>query len=148
MMDISFINIKSFCFNLHFFIEIDPALVYRFTNAARVGDVIKIVEMLHDRMPVDSVDEFGFMALMRAAIYNRTDVIRALLQRGADVNRQSDVDGSTAIHMAAFNNSIDVIRILMQHEAAAKVENNYGRTPVGLARMWNYEEAVRIMKQY
>ena len=99
-------------------------------------------------MPVDSVDEFGFMALTRAAAYKRTGVIRVLLQRGADVNRQSDVDGSTAIHRAAFNNSIDVIRILMQHKAAAKVEDNHGRTPAGLARIWNYEEAVRIMKQY
>lgn len=104
--------------------------------------------MLNARMPVDSVDEFGFTALMRAAIYNRTDVIRVLLQRGADVNRRSVIDGSTAIHRAALNNSTDVIRILMQHGATAKVQDNHGRTPVGLARIWNYEEAVRIMKQY
>ena len=44
---------------------------------------------------------------------NRTDVIRLLLQNGANVNKQ-DRDGDTLVHCAAMYNSTEAIAVLVE----------------------------------
>ena len=75
-------------------IEIDPQLIRSFTIAARDGDVTKVVDMLESGMPVGIGDKYDYTALMGAALNNRTDVVRCLLEKGANVNKQ-DRDGRT-----------------------------------------------------
>ena len=70
------------------FIENDPELALSFMTAARKGDVSKVAEMVEAGMPVDITDEVGWTALITAAINNRTDVVRCLLDKGANVNKQ------------------------------------------------------------
>ena len=65
-------------------------------------------------MLIDSIGEFGWTALQRAAMSNQTDVIHELLRRDANVNRKCDCLGLTAIHLSAPNNKTDVIRLLLQ----------------------------------
>lgn len=143
----SFANIKPLRFNPHSFIEIDEAIVDRFIDAARRGDVSLLSDMLHDGVPVDGTYGYGHKALREAAINNRADVARVLLQEGADVNKLSR-GGETVLHIASRNNSTNVIRELMQHGASAIVKNNFGKTPMDIARVWNREEAISIMEQY
>ena len=51
-------------------------------DAAKNGDVSKVVDMVVAGMPVDIDDGNGWTALRRAVISNQTDVVRYLLNNG------------------------------------------------------------------
>ena len=129
------------------FIEIDRELVDRFTQAARNGDASKVVVMVEGGMPVDIAGGDGRTALAIAACYNQTDVVRCLLDKGANVNKQ-DLLGMTALHWASYNNHTDVMRMLLQHGARKDITDNYGLTPIDRARLWDRKEVVDLMEQY
>ena len=100
-------------------------------------------------MPVDVVDGYGYTALSRAAFNNKTDVVRCLLDKGADVdNKQGRWGGVTALHVASDNNYTDVMRMLLQHGARKDIKDNVGDTPIDRARSWNNKEAVDLLEQY
>lgn len=130
-------------------LEINKQLIRSFTLAAHNGDVSEVVKLLDAGVPVDSVVGVGdHTALRRAAHFNRTDVIRVLLQRGADVNKQSGDDQYTALHVAAIFNKTDAIEVLLKHGASTKIKDGYGRTPIDVARLLNYEAAVRLLERH
>ena len=58
--------------------------------------------------------------------------IRALLERGVDVN-QSQVDGMTALHWAAHLDDLETAKLLVDAKADVKAANRYGVTPLSLA---------------
>ena len=115
------------------------------------GDVSKVVDMVEAGMPVDIDDGDGRTALSRAADYNRTDVVRYLLDNGANVNKQ-DGWGGTALQWASRSNSTDVMRMLLQHGARKDIKDEGGATPIDApiyyARLWNNKEAVDLLEQY
>ena len=99
-------------------------------------------------MPVDIDDGYGWTALGRAAIHNRTDVVRYLLNNGANVNKQ-DILGKAALHWVSVMNYTDVMRILLQHGARKDIKDDDGRTPIDVARWFNSKEAVLVqLEQY
>ena len=98
-------------------------------------------------MPVDIDDGDGWTALITAAFKNRTDVVRYLLNNGADVNKQNSW-GVTALHWASFRNYTDVMRILLKHGARKDIKDKHGRTPIDVARLWNKKEAADLLEQY
>ena len=49
---------------------------------------------------------------------------------------------------AALKNYIDIIKILLHHGADRFIVDEYGRTALGWARLNNYEEAMRLLKNY
>ena len=55
-------------------------------NVPLHGNVSKVVDMVEAGMPVDIVDEYDWTALRRAAFNKRTDVVRYLLEKEANVN--------------------------------------------------------------
>ena len=124
-----------------------PELVRSFTYAARRGDVSKVADMVQAGMPVDIDDEDGWTALFRAACYNRTDVVRYLLNNGANVNKQDSL-GWTVLHHASRMNQTDVMRILLEHGARKDIKDKYGNTPIDLARPCNHKEAIDLLEQY
>ena len=104
--------------------------------------------MVESGMPVDIVDEDGSTALMRAAWHNQTDVVRYLLNNGANVNKQNR-NGWTALHEASLvYNSTNVIKILLQHGARTDIKDVSYDTPIHVARSRNYKEAVDLLQQY
>ena len=123
-------------------IEID-----RFHIAAMKGDVSTGEEALRAGVPVDIVvDGLDRTALMVAALYSRTNVIRLLLQNGADVNRQDGWD-NTAVHWATKQNNPEVVAMFVENGASIHIRNNQGYQPIDLARQNNSVVAVRILQQ-
>ena len=85
--------------------------------------------MVEAGMPVDIYDGEDRNALIRAARNNQTDVVRYLLNNGANVNKQDRL-GNTALHVAFVSNSTDAMRILLQHGARKDIKNNAGCKPM------------------
>ena len=85
--------------------------------------------MVEAGMPVDIYDGEDHNALMKAAYDNQTDVVRYLLNNGANVNKQNS-SGNTALHFAFESNSTDAMRILLQHGARKDIKNDGGYKPM------------------
>ena len=64
---------------------------------------------------------------MKAVTFSKSvDVIKKLLEYGADVNKQ-DNDGDTAL-ICAFNQSYDIIEALLGAGANVNIKNKKGQT--------------------
>ena len=97
-------------------------------------------------MLIDSVGEFGWTELQRAAMTNQTDVIHELLERGANVNKQCDCLVLTALNLTAPNNETDVIRLLLQYSASTNIKDDKGHKPIDCARGRNQKEVVFLLE--
>jgi len=69
-------------------------------EAARVGDTVKVKQLLKQGADVNAKDKDGWTALIEAAAKGHTDTVKALIDAGADVNAK-DKYGETALMNAA-----------------------------------------------
>lgn len=76
----------------------------------------QVAKLLIEHADVNCKTNFNRTPLHSASHYNMTDVVTALLEKGADINAIAD-DGETALHYAATNGSIESVQALMKNGA-------------------------------
>ncbi len=69
----------------------------------------------------------GSTPLISAAVFGKTEIARALIEGGADVNLKNN-EGSTALHSAAFLCRVEIVEMLLANGADKDLLNNYGST--------------------
>lgn len=117
------------------------------TRAAGEGDLNTVRALLEKGV---AVDEKNYMlgneltALHWAAYNGRTDIVRILLEAGADMNFQ-DVVGYTPLHYGAYYNYQGVVSLLLDAGADPDVVSQFG-TPMQVAQKRGHEEIVDILK--
>ena len=152
MLEVSFTQIKLFCFTVLMLIvrvsllEIDSQLVKRFLDATHFNDVHEVIDMLRTVAPIDIQDEHGYTALHLAVFSNHTEVFQVLLRKGADINVQNHYHW-TPLHDAAQEDSTGIMKDLLEHGAKPSIRNNKGQTPLDVALMFNKEEAARLLEK-
>ena len=57
-------------------------------DAVRNGDISKVADMVEEGMAVDIVGGYDITALTEAVISSQTEVVRFLLEKGANVDKQ------------------------------------------------------------
>ena len=70
--------------------------------------------------------------LVEAVKAGDASAVRALVERGADVNLRL-VDGSTALHWAVHHEALEIVDLLLKAGADAAAANRYGAKPLVLA---------------
>ena len=84
---------------------------------------------------VNKRNRFGRTALMFAALYGDARIVKALLDRGADVNVVPDDEtGRPALAAAAMNGHLEVVRLLLDKGAETSIRDREGTTALGWAR--------------
>ncbi|HEC43461.1 MAG TPA: ankyrin repeat domain-containing protein [Bacteroides sp.] len=97
-------------------------------TAALLGDVEAIQEHIEAGTNLNTKEAaVGSSPLITAAVFNRTEVARALIEAGADVNFQNN-EGSSALHSAAFLCRKEIVEMLLEKDADKTLRNNYGST--------------------
>ena len=84
-------------------------------GAARSGDVALLVELLDAGAEIDSTGPYGNSALIVAATQGHDEVVRLLLERGADAEHKEAFYGAGALDMALFNGHPETARILLEN---------------------------------
>ncbi len=69
----------------------------------------------------------GSSPLTTAAMMNRKEIARLLVEAGADLN-QANSDGSTALHTAAFFCRTEIVKLLLENDADKSIRNNSNAT--------------------
>src|SRR5689334_15647523 len=89
-------------------------------RATQSGDVDTVGELLRCGASINHLhNRDGFTPLMRAANQGHTELVRFLLNRGADPN-QTATDGASALFWASFKGYEAVVELLLAAGADAK----------------------------
>jgi hypothetical protein len=95
------------------------------------------------RHEVDSVDKDGGerTALHCAAMFNRVEMIRVLVYRGAEKEHQS-LDGFRPLHLAAALGHAEAVRMLGELGADLEAHTSRGETPLQLSVLNGHDDKV------
>jgi ankyrin repeat protein len=112
-----------------FLLQVCPSLL----EAAKSGDVntAKVLLKCSDSRCSD-YDIHRSTPLTHAAGYGHVDVVRVLLEEGANVNRANGTT-CTALHQAAWNGHLDVCRLLLDWGAKVDAWDKLRISPLHVA---------------
>lgn len=107
--------------------------------AIRQGDLSQIRLLLDQDADINSKDEHGQTAVMRASLWGQTAVVTLLAGRGADLNVTAKFNLS-ALMLAVINRRTAIVQSLLTAGADQKIQGSkgapgfYGKTALDLAR--------------
>ena len=102
-------------------------------KAAGRGNIIKAKELLEVAPELTKhKDNGGYHALHEAALKGHLDIVKLLIDHGAEVNVRAE-NGDTPLHDASENGHLSVVKLLLERGADPKIENADGLTPVDVS---------------
>ena len=121
--------------------------------AAKSGDAAKVAELLAGgaevdcRSPVLNGFDDDHTPLLLAARENHPDVVRMLLDAGADPNAVEPTFGAVPLHKATYNGHADIARLLV---GARNIDLDFpgssnGYTPLHDALWHGWEDCARVL---
>ena len=105
-------------------------------NAAYMGDVEMVREILKTDSDKDVRDSLGGTALHVAVLFNNLEIIKLLLDNGFDIDAVVPSDGYaplrgyTPLHYCVWTNNVDAAAVLLQYKADKNIKAADGMTPV------------------
>ncbi|MBK9362699.1 MAG: ankyrin repeat domain-containing protein [Rubrivivax sp.] len=123
---------------------LDPKGLHGLFLALRGGSM-KVFGVLlqHPDSKVESASAAGETPLMMAALRGHVDAMKALVERGAQVNRP----GWTPLHYAASGPSAAAVQWLVDRGAMVDARAPNGTTPLMLAARYGSEDSVALLLQ-
>ena len=104
----------------------------------------KLIEVFIDAKGVDAIVRDGWTALMHAARDGHTEVVKLLIDNGADLNHKSN-HGDTALMYAARDGHTDVVKFLIDNGVDLNHKNNVGGTALICAAREGRTEVVKLL---
>ncbi len=106
-------------------------------------DANRVFKLLleHPRIDLEAQSANGSTALMMAAFKHNKAAVKAMIAKGAQVNRK----GWTPLHFAAAAGDLDIMNILLEHHAYIDAGSPSGLTPLMLAAREGMEDAVKLL---
>ena len=111
-------------------------------NAVYKNKTKEVVELLNEGADVNK--GIGGGPLVTAAANNNVEIVRILIEHGADVN-QSTTNNWTPLHFAAKNNNPEILKMLIDKGANVNVVNKMGESPLKIAEERGYTLIVRLL---
>ncbi len=114
-------------------------------EAAKEGDIEKVKSILAiDPSRLSVQDAFGYTPLHWAALMKHKDIVKYLIDMGAEVNI-TGLDGCTPLHSAAGQNAVAIIGMLIKKGAVIEAHDGWGNTPLHIACRSGSRKAVEIL---
>ncbi len=90
---------------------------------------------------VDAPNARGETAAMLAALHGNLDIVRLLVEKGAQLNRP----GWTPLHYAAISGNVDLLRYLLERSAYIDAQSPNRSTPLMMAARQDRIDAVHVL---
>jgi ankyrin repeat protein len=97
--------------------------------AREKSDDVAMLLLANDKTDVDALDAAQENALMYAALNKDMPLVKALIDKDAEVNKQ----GWTPLHYAATSGADDIIKLLLDESAYVDAGSPNGTTPLMMA---------------
>lgn len=92
---------------------------------------------------IDAPDEDARTVLIHAAAYNNIDLLKWLLEQGANLDHQDRI-GYSALHFAGQNMLVEIARLLLENGANPNIQDNHGNSPLWTA-VFNSKDEKGVM---
>ena len=113
--------------------------------AAERGNAANIITALDQGANINITNSFGITALMGAAKSGHTEIVKLLLEHGADVARVDEANGATALMFAAKKGHTETVKLLLDNDANINQADPHGYTALMYAAAAGHEETVRLL---
>jgi hypothetical protein len=114
-------------------------------EAAKRGDIEKVRSILsNDKSQLEAKDRVGYTPLNWAAMRAKWDMVKFLLDMGANVNSLG-FDKCTSLHCAAHHDNKDIIELLINKGADLSLKNAWGNTPLHVATQRGCAESAAML---
>ena len=131
----------------------NPTMVYENMGLNYFGTVcelghrdIALLMVKSGSVDISGKDEHGHTPLYHASMWGMIEVVRALVEAGADLN-QARENGTTPLHVASYDGHLDVVKYLVETGADINSSNYEGGTPLALARQGSLKKVVAYLKR-
>ena len=131
------------------------ATVSSLGRAAKDGDIKRVEALLNEGANVNAVVTPGLSPL-HEAVFNEAslDIVRLMLNRGADVNKRSCGDGwaascncGTPLYIAACKGNTKMVKLLLDHGADVSIVHYDKKTPLRIAQEHGQTNVVRMLQE-
>jgi len=122
-------------------------------EAATAGDVRRVSDLVDaDRSLANAVARDGYSPLGLASFFKRRDVVKALLERGAQPSEASRDQGFTPLHSAVATDAgasdRDIVRLLLDAGGDPNAKSREGGTPLHSAAYTGDLEIAELLLAY
>ena len=116
-------------------------------EVAKRGDLEAVSRLLESGVDVDMEDNKPHAtALMWAAHEGYPDIVRLLIEHGAEIDKRK-VTSETALCFAAQQGWIEAIKVLVQHGADVNISGWQGASALEAARKKGHQEVEDYLRQ-
>jgi hypothetical protein len=116
-------------------------------NAAALGRLNAVTQLIKNGADVNKVGPFGFTPLHAAAQNGHREVVAALLKHGARIDAQNQ-DLDTPMHLALRSYHIEIVYMLIRNGGNAKVPGFQKKDCVQCANELGLKDVANTLKHY
>ena len=110
---------------------------------------IELVQFFLDKgADVNSNTDDGPTALMTACINEHTNIVKMLINNGADINRQDNNNGATPLIEASFRDNPEIVSLLLENGADVNIIDKWGDSAITKAIEYENTEVVTLIKNH
>ena len=122
-------------------------------TAAHLGDLARVRELLdEDPSLVNRVADYGNTGapLVKAAAGGHIDIVRLLLERGADPNlrEEGNAPHGRGLYAAVYNGHVEIARLLLEHGAYPNPEVESSADALSIAIMNSDTRMIDLLASY
>ena len=111
--------------------------------AASHGDISLAKLLLNRGADINWIGQYFHTALHYATISDKPDMVKWLLENGAEINTNSD--GRSPLHIAAVRGNLQIVKHLLDYGAHVDTSDSFNFTPFSLACLRGHIDVVTII---
>ena len=138
-------NIRSYKFNL--FGQTDYTSLMYASNQGN-NDIVELLLLPKYNTNVDLVDNYNNTSLSIASYNGYIEIVKMLLDSGANPNIKNDEDGNTALTDASENGYYEIVQMLLDSGADPNIKNKFGVTSYEYAFRRRHTEIAILLEHY
>ena len=113
--------------------------------AANDGDIIRVRELLDAGINPNITDYDGDTPLVYASEEGYTEIVKLLLDSGADADPNLQEQGRYTPLIVSSDNDYDIVKLLLENGADPNIQNHEGYTPLIWATIMGCNDIVKLL---
>lgn len=101
---------------------------------------LRVPNGIYFGVSVDAKDKSGYTQLVKAVNDNDLDKVKSLINRGADINLQAGIVGSSPIRQSIIRNHYEIFQFLLENKADYTIKTKFNSSLLSAAALIKYED--------